>query len=111
MTPSIGRIVHYCLTEQNAVEIMRRRTTGADIAARIPSKEWPVGAQAHIGNTVAAGDVFPMVIVKVWDGAEQSQVNGRVLLDGTDEYWATSVGQVVPDSVDKQGCWFEPPRV
>lgn len=110
MTPSIGRIVHYCLTEQNAAEIMRRRTTGADIAARIPSKEWPVGAQAHVGNFVAPGDVFPMVIVRVWP-SETGSVNGRVILDGTDEYWATSVSQVVADSTDRQGCWFEPPRV
>ena len=111
MKPSIGRIVHYCLTEQNAVEIMRRRTTGGSIAARIPSKEWPVGAQAHIGNAVNAGDVYPMVIVRVFPDDPVSKVNGRVLLDGTDEYWATSVDQVVPDSSDRQGCWFEPPRV
>lgn len=110
MTPSIGRIVHYCLTERNAAEIMRRRTTGADIAARIKDEKWPIGAQAHVGNAVNAGDVYPMVIVRVWP-SETGSVNGRVLLDGTDEYWTTSVSQVIADSTDKQGCWFEPPRV
>lgn len=109
MTPSVGRIVHYCLTEQNAAEIMRRRTTGADIAARIKDEKWPIGAQAHVGNAVSAGDVFPMVIVRIWP-SDTGSVNGRVLLDGTDEYWATSVSQVVADSTDRQGCWFEPPR-
>ena len=110
MTPSIGRIVHYVLTEQDAAEIMRRRTTGPDIASRIADDKWPIGAQAHIGNAVSAGDVFPMVIVRVWP-SDTGSVNGRVLLDGSDEFWATSRSQVVADSTDKQGCWFEPPRV
>lgn len=99
------------LTEQDAAEIMRRRTTGESIATRITAREWPLGAQAHVGNAVAAGDVFPMVIVRVWPGGDVSTVNGRVLLDGSDEFWATSRSQVIADSTDKQGCWFEPPRV
>lgn len=109
MTPSIGRIVHYTLTESDAQQIMRRRTTGPAIAERIPSKEWPVGAQAHIGNSVSAGDVFPMIIIRVWPG-DVGNVNGQVLLDGTDALWVTTVGQVAADSTDKQGLWFEAPR-
>lgn len=111
MIPSVGRTVHYMLSEQDAAEITRRRTTGADIAERIKADRWPVGAQAHVGNAVAAGDVFPMLIVRVWHQSEQGSVNGRVFLDGSDEYWATSRCQVVADSTDKQGRWFEPARV
>jgi len=110
MTPSIGRIVHYMLTAEDAEQINRRRTTGKEIAERIAVDKWPLGAQAHIGNTVSAGDVFPMVIVRVWP-SETGSVNGQVLLDSNDTYWATSRSQVVADSTDKQGLWFEPPRV
>jgi hypothetical protein len=109
--PSVGRIVQYVLSEQDAAEINRRRTTGKAIADRIATEKWPLGAQAHIGNQARAGEVFPMVITKVWGGSPVSSVNGQVLLDGNDCYWATSRDQVVADSVDKQGLWFEPPRV
>ena len=110
MTPSIGRIVHYMLTDQDAEQINRRRTDGRSIADRIKEEKWPLGAQAHIGNAVKAGDVFPMVIVRVWP-SDVGLVNGQVLLDGCDNYWATSRAQVTPDSTDKNGLWFEPPRV
>lgn len=110
MTPSIGRIVHYVLTPEDANEINRRRTTGSSIAERIQSTDWPVGAQAHIGNAVQAGDVFPMMIVRVWPSRVGS-VNGQVFLDGCDVYWATSREQVAAESTDKQGLWFEPPKV
>ena len=101
MTPSIGRIVHYCLAAPDVAEIMRRRTTGADIAARIKEDRWPIGAQAHVGNPVAPGDVFPMVIVSVYPDDPVGMVNGRVLLDGSDEFWATRRQQVVSESGDK----------
>jgi|SRR6266705_4031198 len=90
---SIGRIVHYTLSEEDAQQINRRRTSGVEIAARIrmntaDTSMWPIGAQAHIGNEVKAGDIFPMMVTKVW---QQGYVNGQVLLDGTDCFWATSV--------------------
>lgn len=103
MIPGPGRIVHYRLNADDAAQIMRRRTTGADIAARIPSKEWPIGAQAHIGNTVAAGDYFPAIVVRVWPGA--TSVNLQVFLDGCDNYWATSRTEG-----DQDGQWCWPPR-
>lgn len=114
MTPSVGRIVHYVLNEVDAEAINRRRTTSRAIAERIQVDAWPLGAQAHIGNEVRAGDVFPMVIVRVWplrDDHPVWSVNGQVLLDGSDTYWATSREQAAPDCADKQGLWFEPPRV
>lgn len=89
--PSIGRIVHYKLTAEDAEQINRRRTTGTSIADRIKFREWSVGAQAHIGNEVREGDVFPMLITRVWGNDPTSAVNGQVFLDGNDVFWATSV--------------------
>lgn len=102
--PSIGRIVHYRLSADDAAQIMRRRTTGKSIADRmknaIPPDEgrntdpiygWPAGAQAHIGNDVHEGDTFPMLIVRVWGPTATSCVNGQVFLDGNDVLWTTSV--------------------
>lgn len=101
--PSIGRIVHYRLSEDDAKQINRRRTTGASIADRmnnaIPPDEgrntdpiygWPAGAQAHIGNHVDEGDTFPMLITRLWGETPESAVNGQVFLDGTDVFWVTS---------------------
>ena len=89
MIPTPGRIVEYTLSEQDAEAINRRRrhatTSGLAKAA--------TGVQLHVGNEVAEGDTYPMVIVRVWGDTETSSVNGRVLLDGTDDLWATSVGQ------------------
>lgn len=119
MTPTIGRIVLYTLTEDDAVQINRRRTTGPEIAERIknnslPHREmqlhleeplpatWPIGAQAHIGNTVEAGEVYPMIVTRVWS---DTCVNGQVFLDGNDTLWATS-------ALEGTGghSWAWPPR-
>ena len=111
MKPSVGRTVHYMLSENDAEQINRRRTDGASIAARIAQNAWPLGAQAHIGSHAEAGQVFPMVIVRVWGDDPVSAVNGQVFLDGNDVFWATSRQQVTADSTDKRGLWFEPLRV
>jgi len=99
--PSIGRVVHYRLSAQDVEEITRRRTTGKGIAERLtsmvedihgdPIYGWPAGAQAHIGNNVKEGDVFPMLIVRCWGDTATSCVNGQVFLDGNDVLWTTSV--------------------
>lgn len=95
-----GRIVYFVFDAQSAEEVMRRRTTGSAIATRmqtsVPSVDgdapsiyaWPAGAQAHIGNDVRAGDICPAMVVAVAGG---DVVNLKVMLDGADEYWATSV--------------------
>jgi len=86
MEITIGRVVLYTLHEQDAEQINRRRTNGKDIARRIQkndpnemSSSWPIGAQAHIGNEVKAGEQFPMLVTKVWS---PGYVNGQVFLDG-----------------------------
>lgn len=113
MKPSVGRIVHYVLSEQDAAEINRRRTTSRAIVERIEADKWPLGAQAHIGNEERAGNVRPMLICQVWGDSVGACVNGQVFLDGCDSYWATSRNQVPNDISDDQklGKWFEPPRV
>lgn len=104
--PSIGRIVHYQLSADDAQQINRRRTTGKSIAERMraqPVPLWPTGTQAHIGNEVHEGGVYPMLIVAIWSA---DCVNGQVFLDGNDVYWALSRGQG-----QQPGQWIWPPRV
>ncbi|MGW1059367.1 hypothetical protein [Micromonospora rubida] len=98
MQPTIGRIVHYTLTEQDAEAINRRR---ADFADSLPAN---TGFQAHVGNHAEAGQTFPAEVVRTFGG---SAVNLQVRLDGSDTYWATSRTEGEPD---KQGCWIWPPR-
>ncbi|MGH3430890.1 MAG: hypothetical protein ACRDQZ_25530 [Mycobacteriales bacterium] len=111
MRPTMGRIVIMRMSGKQAAEINRRRTTGASIAERIAKNNpvaamWPLGAQAHIGSEVYAGDEFPMVIVKLDAVAILNRVNGQVLLDGNDVYWATSVAEGTED-----GTWHWPTHV
>lgn len=103
--PSIGRIVLFKLSAQGAVEINRRRTSGKSIAERLAETPmaWPAGAQAHIGNEVHEGDVFPMMIVRVWS---DTCVNGQAFLDGNDAFWVLSA-----TSGDGPHQWNWPPRV
>jgi hypothetical protein len=84
MVPTIGRIVHYTLSEQDAEQINERRG---------PARSAALGGdvQMHHGNYVQARDVYPMVITRVWGDQPDSEVNGQVLLDGNDTLWATSV--------------------
>ena len=93
--PTIGRIVHYRLSEDDAKQINRRRTTGQAIATRIANgiqgEQWPLGAQAHIGNEAHEGDTYPMLVTRVWGPNAEAAVNGQVFLDGNDGLWATSV--------------------
>lgn len=111
MTPSIGRIVHYVMSEGDANEANRRRTDGASIRRRLLNLHWHEGAQAHIGNPIKAGDVYPMLIVRcnpLVDDAPVPTVNGQVFLDGNDVLWVQNRPQVEAGSTDKQGMWFDP---
>lgn len=116
MDITLGRTVYYMLSEEDAKQINRRRTSGGSIAARmknaIPPQEgqnsdtiygWPAGAQAHIGNEVEAGQVYPAVAVRIWS---TGCANFQVSLDGNDTYWATSRTEGT-----QPGTWAWPPRV
>ena len=118
MMVTTGRTVLYTLSEQDAQQINRRRTTGSSIYERMQILVhttgdqklvgWPVGAQAHIGNQASAGDVVPLVVVKVWPneyGEGIPGVNGQAFLDGNDALWITSAKEGT-----KPGTWAWPPR-
>lgn len=97
MVPSVGRIVHYRLTAQDADQINRRRPIGPQDGH---------GKVVHVGNPVSEGDVFPLIVTRVWGASEGSAVNGQVLLDGNDSLWVTSAVEG-----DGPRQWFAPPRV
>lgn len=82
--PSIGRIVHYTLTEPEAKAINKRRSDAYE--SKIVAQN--SGAVVHFGNGCVEGDVFPMMITRVWN---DDMVNGQVFLDGNDTLWVTSV--------------------
>jgi hypothetical protein len=95
----LGSIVYYRLTEIDATQINRRRTTGSNIVRRIQkndpnemSSSWPIGAQAHIGNEARVGQIFPMLVVRVSDAAAKL-VSGQVFLDGNDVLWVQDIHQ------------------
>ena len=104
MKPSIGRIVHYVLNQQDVEQIERRRVRNA---GRGPN--WPAGAQAHVGNPVSVGERVPMIICVVWPnehGPNFDGVNGQVILDGNDSLWITSAKEGT-----EPGTWHWPENV
>ena len=85
---TVGRIVLYTLTADQAAQVNRRREPGA---GHTPS--WPKGAQAHVGNHATEGDVLPLLVCRVWPnegGQGKDGVNGQCFLDGNDQLWITS---------------------
>lgn len=89
--PRRGMVVDYTLSEQDASAINSARSDAA--LAVIEHTDVHNGRQVHRGNSVAAGDVYPMVITRPWGDKHDSAVNGQVQLDGTDLHWVTSVQQ------------------
>ena len=90
MIPTVGRIVHYTLSAQDAERVKFARGV--------------VSAQ-QVGNDPEVGQVYPMLIVRCWGTTAESSVNGQVFLDGNDTLWVTSVGQG-----DGPRQWHEPQR-
>lgn len=73
MVPTIGRIVHYTLSDQDVERVNGLRKI-RDVT----------------GNTVEPGQVYPLLIVRTWGETSESSVNGQVFLDGDDVLWVTS---------------------
>lgn len=96
----------YTITEEQANQINRRRTTGESIAERLVGERWHAGAQAHIGNPATAGDQYPMILVRVWS-TESGSSNGQALLDGNDSLWVMSAERADEPT---QGKWHWPER-
>jgi hypothetical protein len=100
--PSVGRIVHYKLIAHDAALINKRREDFRQFVKE--SGNYPSdGYVAHVGNPVEAGDVFPAIIIRVWEAAKSC--NLQVLLDGTDTFWACSVSEG-----EGERNWSWPPR-
>lgn len=98
--PSPGRIVRYRLTADQAAKTNARREDAKRNADKM-RKDKP-GFQAHIGNTCAEGDVYPMIIVVAHpDG----KINGQTFLDGNDVLWVSNA-----EIGDTPGSWAWPPR-
>jgi hypothetical protein len=67
--PTLGRLIHYTLSQQDADTINRRRSARAGRLKVDPQT---------IGNRVEAGDVYPATVTAVWP----TSVNLQVTLDG-----------------------------
>lgn len=87
--PTIGRIVLYKLSAQDAEATNKRRKDFADNNM----EGCPAGAQSHVGNLVGEGEILPMIIVSVLPGSEEQIINGKVFLDSNDTLWVTSVAK------------------
>lgn len=108
--PTVGRIVHYRLTRQDVKAINRRYVDGTQHYGEHRQKA--DGSVVHVGNQHHAGDIVPLIIVRVWEnefpnpvapnwlpGDEEPEfheplssygVNGQAFLDGNDSLWVTS---------------------
>lgn len=75
--PTIGRIVIYKLSEEDAATIQIRRVEGTQ-------------ASMALANHAHAGQEFPAMVVRTWGDQPDSRVNLKVFLDGADNFWATS---------------------
>lgn len=105
-TPSIGRIVYYTISEQDAEQINKRRADARNLnAAGVTLASQGLGPQIHIGNRVEAGDVYPAMIVRTWGSEACHSQQLQVFLDGNDTFWATSVSEG-----EGQRRWSWPPR-
>ena len=105
--PTIGRTVLYKIHARDAEAINRRRADYGNYRRHlVPGSETPDGRQFHVGNAAHEGDVYPAVVVRVFSYyGESLVVNLKVLLDGNDDYWATSRAEG-----DEPGFWAWPAR-
>lgn len=107
MQISIGRMVHYRLTRQDAINVNKRRQDALN-ALRAGVED---GVQIHYGRQALEGDLYPMVVTRVW--TEEDLVNGKVLLDGNDDLWVTRISEVPVAAENFEtvlGHWTWPPR-
>ena len=104
--PTIGRIVHYRLSTQDAAAIEQRRDDAKRWYGHLV--ENVKGVQHHTGNPVSEGLTVALIVTAVWPheyGEGTFGVNGQALLDGNDSLWVTSAKQG-----DEPGQWNWPPR-
>lgn len=108
--PTLGRIVLYAMTEQDAQRVNTKRDAAEAYIKAFKENPSRHGEMQHSGNKVRAGDVFPLVITRVWGTSAGSAVNGQLMLDGNDTLWVTSTSvQVDPEQPAGRFTW--PTRV
>ena len=74
--PTAGRIVMYCVSQNDIDRIMERRAASNGL---------------FNGNPIQEGDTFPFLITEAWSGESPNKaVNGQLFLDGNDNYWLSS---------------------
>ena len=122
MKPTVGRIVHYALTAEEAKAMNARRKDTQNNLEKM-RKERP-GYQAHVGTTLTEGQIVPLTVTSVSDagredeaGVAQFYARGQATLEGSDslfvngalgpfEYPASEPVAPLPP-----GQWRWPPRV
>lgn len=107
MKVSVGRIVLYRITAQDAKNINKRRHDAlSTLRAGVED-----GVQLHYGREALEGDTYPMIVTRVW--SEEGLVNGKVLLDGNDDLWVTRISECSLGAENFKsvlGHWVWPPR-
>ena len=91
MTSKIGMIVRYCLSNSDACTVRERRRRHVDRC-----DDWS-DHEVFAGTDVSTGDVFPMIITRVYP----ETVSGQVFLNGNDTLWVEQVSEG-PGYI---GCW------
>ena len=86
---SLGRIVHYTLSELDARLVNERRENFV------------------FSNQAVAGQVFPAIAVRVWG---PKCANLQVFLDGNDVLWKTSASEDPNPGAGNVGLWHWPAR-
>lgn len=95
MIPTIGRVVHYRLSAEDAENIGIQRMM----------------ANERDANLARTGDVYPDEITRVLAGPDGAAVNLKVSLDGPDFFWVTEVTPEQFVETTGLGHWRVPARV
>lgn len=95
VTPLVGRVVQYQLSEFDVEQINRRRRDFGAYRRMVATglatgTLHHTGYVAHVGNDVRVAETYPAIIVRTWGAEPGSAVNLQVFLDGNDIFWATS---------------------
>ena len=95
-------MVYFVFDELSAAEVTRRRTSSEHIAALIRcALERRRATFRHRSTRVLAGDVCPAIVVRIAEGPG-IVCNLKVMLDGSDTYWARLVDY---SAAKEPGTW------
>ena len=83
-----GRIVYFVLDSVAELSI-NGRYGDARSPTGIEAITQKSGVQIHVGNQVRVGSICPAMVTAVF--GDSGICNLKVMLDGNDSYWATSV--------------------